>query len=296
MRNRALHAALRDFALEAAALLTGDLKAGAEIEFDVVEDGAARGRSGPALYRYQPRTHAFVAERWPRLRQLPSCARAAEELGAGAAAWLRVNGLRGEQAEPALQAMLDRLYEDATSFGFPEERFERVYREVELTLYRDEVRARVVAPITGAWINADRVDLGDGLSLVRGDLADAPPEAVWPEDGDGAPAVLCVLERDVEAGTQLSVAEAAERFRRLVTALRLWGPGAVSLGGPGWRRADEGRWSPVPLGGSGAGRGDGWVLAAGEEVALREFVAVLEESAPAGAHRSSSRTPVTTRV
>jgi len=282
MRNRALHAALRDFALEAAALLTGDLKAGAEIEFDVVEDGAARGRSGPALYRYQPRTHAFLAERWSRLRQLPSCARAAEELGAGAAAWLRVNGLRGEQAEPALQAMLDRLYEDATSFGFPEERFERVYREVELTLYRDEVRARMVAPITGAWIDADRVDLGDGLSLVRGDLADAPPEAVWPEDGDGAPAVLCVLERDVEAGTQLSVAEAAERFRRLVTALRLWGPGAVSLGGPGWRRADEGRWSPVPLGGSGAGRGDGWVLAAGEEVAFREFVAVLEESAPAG--------------
>ena len=28
--------------------------------------------------------------------------------------------------------MLERLYEDATSFGFPEERFERVYGEVEL--------------------------------------------------------------------------------------------------------------------------------------------------------------------
>jgi hypothetical protein len=282
MRNRALHEALRDFALEAAALLTEDLKAGAEIEFDVVEDGTAGGRRGPALYRYQPRTHAFVADRWPRLRQLPSCSRAAEELGAGAAAWLRVNGLRGEQAEPALQAMLDRLYEDATSFGFPEERFERVYREVELTLYRDAVLTRVVAPLTGAWIDAARVDLGGGLALVRGDLADAPPEAVWPEDGDGAPAVLCVLERDVEGGTQLPVAEAAERFRRLVTALRLWGPGAVSLGGPGWRRADEGRWSPVPLGGSGAGRGDGWVLAAGDEAALREFARVLEQAVPAG--------------
>ena len=280
MRNRALHEALRDFALEAAALLTEDLKAGAEIGFDVVEDSA--GRRGPALYRYEPRTRAFVAERWPRLRELPSSARAAEELGAGAAAWLRVNGLRGEQAEPALQAMLDRLYEDSTSFGFPEERFERVYREVERTLYRDAVRARVVAPLPGAWIDAERVELGGGLALVRGDRADAPPEAVWPEDGDGAPAVLCVLERDVEAGTQLSVAEAADRFRRLVTALRLWGPGAISLGGPGWRRADEGRWSPVPLGGSPAGRGEGWVLAAGEEAALREFVAVLDEAAPAG--------------
>jgi hypothetical protein len=283
MRNRALHEALRDFALESAALLTEDVKAGAEIEFDVVDEGARRGGSrGPALYRYKPRTESFVAERWPRLRELPACARACEELGAGAAAWLRVNGLRGEQAEPALQAMLDRLYEDSTSFGFPEERFERVYGEVELTLYAHAVHARVVAPLPGAWIDAERVDLGGGLSLVRGDRADAPPEAVWPEEGDGAPAVLCVLERDVDSGTQLPAAEAEERFRGMITALRLWGPGAVSLGGPGWRRADEGRWSPVPLGGSSVGRGEGWLLGAGEEDLLREFVATLDASAPAG--------------
>ena len=281
MRNRALHEALRDFALESAALLTDDVKAGAEIEFDVVDEGGPRGR-GPALYRYKPRTEAFVAERWPRLRELPACARAGEELGAGAAAWLRVNGLRGAQAEPALQAMLDRLYEDSTSFGFPEERFERVYREVELTLYADAVRARVVAPLPGAWIDAERVDLGGGVSLVRGDRADAPPEAVWPEDGDGAPAALCILEREVDSGTQIPAAEAEERFRSVVTALRLWGPGAVSLGGPGWRRADEGRWSPVALGGSSVGRGEGWVLAAGEEDVLREFHATLDASAPAG--------------
>ena len=81
MRNRALHDALRDFALEAAALLTEDVNAGAEIEFDVVDDGAGRGRSGAALYRYEPRTRSFVAERWPRLRVLPTCVRAAEELG-----------------------------------------------------------------------------------------------------------------------------------------------------------------------------------------------------------------------
>ena len=63
MRNRALHDALRNFALEAAALLTDDLKAGAEVEFDVVDEGGGRG---PALYRYEPRTGAFLAERWPR--------------------------------------------------------------------------------------------------------------------------------------------------------------------------------------------------------------------------------------
>src|SRR5918992_979173 len=161
MRNRVLHDALRDFALETAALLTDDLRAGAELEFDVTCESHRRG---PSLYRYKPGIEAYIAERWPRLRELPSCARACGELGAGAAAWLRVNGLAGEQAEPALRAMLERLYEDATSFGFPEERFERVYGEVETLLYRDAVRARVVVPLHGAAIEAERVDLGDGLS------------------------------------------------------------------------------------------------------------------------------------
>jgi len=270
MRNRALHDALRDFALEAAALLTDDLKAGAEVEFDVVDEGSSRG---PALYRYQPRTPAFLSERWARLRELPACARACHELGAGAAAWLRMNGLRGEQAEPALQAMLERLYEDATSFGFPEERFGRVYGEVELTLYRDAVRARVVAPLRGAWMEAERVELGDGLALVRGDAFDAPEEAVFPEEGDGSPALLCVLERDMPAGEPIPASEPAARFASVVTAMRLWAPGGVTLGAPGWGQADHGRWQTLPIGSGGPPREAGWLLAAGEEQAFREFFA-----------------------
>ena len=276
MRNRALHDALRNFALEAAALLTDDVKAGAEVEFDVVDEGGGRG---PALYRYEPRTGAFLEERWARLRDLPACERACQELGAGASAWLRVNGLRGEQAEPALQAMLERLYEDSTSFGFPEERFDRVYREVELTLYRDAVRARVIAPLRGAWMEADRVELGDGLSLVRGDRFDAPPEAVFPEGAEGAATLLCVLERDVPADDPIPAAEAAERFAALVTAVRLWAPGAAALGAPGWRQADHGRWVAVPIGSAVPPRGEEWLLPAGEEQAFREFFTAIS-SAP----------------
>jgi hypothetical protein len=283
MRNRVLHDALRDFALESAALLTDDLREGAEVEFDVIDEA---GRRGPVLYRYRPRVEAFIGERWERLRELPSCVRAAGELGAGATMWLRVNGLRGEQAEPALRAMLERLYEDATSFGFPEERFERVYREVELTLYHDSVRARVVVPLRGAAIEAERIDLDGCLSLVRGDVADAPPEAVWPDPlGAGPepePAVLCLLERDAPADEGIPAAEAARRFVSVVTALRLWAPGAVSLGAPGWRRADEGPWQPLPLGAGGdsGGAGPAWSFAAGEETGLREFFAAVEAAEP----------------
>ena len=280
MRNRALHDALRNFALEAAALLTDDLKAGAEVEFDVVDEGSGRG---PALYRYEPRTGAFLSERWPRLRELPACAQACHELGAGASAWLRVNGLRGEQAEPALQAMLERLYEDATSFGFPEERFDRVYGEVEVTLYRDAVRARVVAPLRGAWMEIDRLELGDGLSIVRGDAFDAPDEAVFPEEDDSSPALLCVLERDTPADQPIPAREAADRFAAVVTALRLWGPGGVTLGAPGWRQSDHGRWQPVSIGSGVPARNSGWLLADGEEQAFREFFAVIDGARPSEA-------------
>jgi hypothetical protein len=271
MRNRALHDALRDFALEAAALLTEELKAGAEVEFDVVDEGSGRG---PALYRYEPRTGAFIEERWDQLRRLPASERACHELGAGASAWLRINGLRGEQAEPALQAMLERLYEDATSFGFPEERFDRVYQEVELTLYRDAVRARVIAPLLGAWMDAARVELGDGLSLVRGDALEGPHDAS---------ALLCVLERDVPADEPIPVEDAAERFAAVVTAVRLWAPGGVVLGAPGWRQADHARWQPVAIGSATQPRGAEWMLPAGEEQAFREFYSAITAVQPTAA-------------
>ena len=52
MRNRDLHDALRDFAVEAAGLLRESLHSGAELEFDL-EGG--RG-DGPTLYHYKPLT------------------------------------------------------------------------------------------------------------------------------------------------------------------------------------------------------------------------------------------------
>ncbi len=279
MRNRELHDALREFALESAAFLSDEIRDGAELEFDVVDGGHG---GGPSLYRYQPRTSAFLDARWDGLRRLPGCEKASAELGAGASPWLRVNGMRGEQAEPALRAMLDRLYEDATSFVFPEERFDRLYEEVETTLYRDAVGARVVAPLAGVTIESERVDLGGGLSLVMGDRADVPPEAAWPGDDQQAEAaVMCVLEREVQADDQIPVTEAEERFRGLVTALRLWAPGAIALCAPGFRRSGEGRWAAVGIGGPGTARGADWTLAADEEDDLRDFLEALGDT-PAG--------------
>jgi hypothetical protein len=284
VRNRELHDALREFALETAALLSAEVAAGAELPYDVVEEPG----TGSVLYRYLPLTSAFIAERWPALRSMPIYETAARALGSGAEAYLRLRGLpAAADSEPALRAMLDRLYEDATDFQFPEERFERVYAEVERTLYENTMGTAVVAPVHGLLIEGDRLDLGGGLILARGDRIAAPPEAVWPlgpgeRERATGPNVVCALERDVETDSPLPASEARVRFRRLLTALRLFKPGRVSIGPLAWGRADEGVWQPLPLPLGGPGRGEPWVLSADEEAELRELVELTAATRHAG--------------
>ena len=285
MRHRGLHDALRDFALEAAALLVYDVERGAELDYDLGEEPGGSS----LLYHYRPLTREFIAERWDRLRRLPSCLPAQRALGSGARSYLRVRGGHGGDAEPALRAMLERLYEDLTSFGFPEERFERVYREVEETLFKDTTRTAVIAPLPGLELGPDeRIELGEGLVLVGGPVAEAPPEAVWPsrmgfDDGHAEPVSLVALERDLPAGAELPTAEARMRFRGLLTALRLFKPGGIALAPIGWVRANAGPWQPFALGTGGYARGEPWRLTRGEAAELREFLAVMARARPLGA-------------
>src|SRR6266481_6547440 len=217
---------------------------------------------------------------------LPTCAPAAHALGAGASIYLRVCGLpEGADAEPALQAMLKRLYEDSTSFDFPEERFERVYESVERTLFEDTINAAVLTPIHGLVLENTRVELGDGIVLVDGRTIDAPAEAVWPptvlaeRDRDAEPATLCVLERALAPDAPIPVTESRIRFRKLITALRLFKPGGLTLDPLAWGRVDEGVWKPLPLGfGGGHPRGEPWVLEAAEMPELVEFLGVVSRA------------------
>lgn len=285
MRNRRLHDSLRAFALDAARALSADIEAGAEVAFEL--DERATGRS--VLYRYRPLIATFISERWQQLRTLESFAPAAGELGMGSAAYLRVQGLAADaDAEPALLAMLERIWEDATSFAFPEERFEKVYDEVERALYEGVLQSAIVAPLPGLVTQRDRIEFGDGLALVRGDLSGAPAEAVWPsgtseiDHGRVMPHVVAVIDTELPADAQLPVPEARWRLRRLVTALRLWRAGSVSLPGVGWARADDGPWRQVALQPAPPARGGTWALTADEEEGFKQFAAMVAAWEPAG--------------
>src|SRR4051812_14971774 len=285
MRNRRLHDSLRVFALDAARALSADIEAGAEVAFEL--DERSTGRS--VLYRYRPLIATFISERWQQLRTLESFRPAAEELGVGSAAYLRVQGLDADaDAEPALLAMLERIWEDATSFAFPEDRFEKVYEEVERALYEDVLQSAIAAPLPGLVMERDRVDLGEGIALVRGDLSGAPPEAVWPsgtseiDRGRAVPNVVAMVDAELPADAQLPVPEARWQLRRLVTALRLWRAGSVSLPSTGWARADDGPWRQVALQPAPPARGGAWALGAEEEEGFKQFAALVSDWEPAG--------------
>ena len=261
------------------------MEAGDELRFELDAAETKSGRS--ILYRYRALTDEFIRGRWDSLRELGSFGAAADALGSGSAAYLRAQGLAGADAEPALLAMLERIYDDASDFGFPEERFEKVYGEVEHTLYDGVMQASLLAPLPGLVMDRDRVELGDGLALVRGDLVDAPVEAVWPasDEGlitDGLPYTLATVEFELAADEPLPLAEVRWRLRRLLTALRLFRGGGVACGEYGWVRSDQGRWRPFPLHPSGPARGAAWELREDQIDELRDFAAHIASWQPPG--------------
>src|SRR2546430_446311 len=229
MRNRELHDALREFALESAATLSTELDAGEELPYDVIEEPG----TGSVLYRYLPLTAEFIVARWDVLSKMPSARRAAESLGTGSEAYLRLRGLpAANDAEAALRAMLDRLYEDATDFQFPEERFERVYAEVERTLYEGTMRTAVVATVQGLVLESERVELTASVrhggrvawSLGRFEMGcecSTDPDAL----SDNLLAIRSLLEADDDAGraslAQRLAALCSEEPHRAATRARL---------------------------------------------------------------------------
>ena len=82
--------------------------------------------------------------------------------------------------------------------------------------------------------------------------------------------MLAVLTVAQERSGRPPVSTARARFRRILTALRLFERGGYALGPLAWTRTDDGAWRPVPLGGSGRPRFVTLIPAAQEDE-LRAF-------------------------
>jgi hypothetical protein len=289
VRNGTLHGVIEAFAAEAAMALCAETASGAEIPFELV-DAAAGPRGRVPLYCYRPLTGAFIDERLRMLSGLPTYAPAVRMLCGleGLDAYLRQRGEsripseHRDLADAALRTFLSVVYADRGDFEFDEERFEQAYDELELSLYEGRAMTTVVSPLLGIALDDDttEVALGDGLALVRGDtLEDAPGDAVWGDADD--PQVLIVLTVAQDRAAPAPVSVARVRFRRTLTALRLFEPGGFALGPVAWTRIDAGTWRSTPLGGSGRPRLITRIPAEQEDE-LRAFCNLVARRTPRG--------------
>jgi hypothetical protein len=280
MHNRALHDSLAAFVEEAAWQLAEEISGGAEVPFELIE----QGRASAPLYCYRPLTGRFIADRSPELMKLPSYAAAVQGLQTlpDIPAYLQVRGRRTpspdrrSQADAALQAFLAAVWVESTDFAFDPERFDAAFGELEEAAYGDRSLAVVLAKVEGLVLESDEVPLGDGLALVRAEtLRDVPDELRDDEMG-----TVAMLALDSAPGDGRALEDAGRRLRRLQTALRLWDDAEPSLGPTAWARTDSGAWSAVPLA-TGIRRDAGdCLLAAEEEDPLRAFCSLVARRTP----------------
>jgi hypothetical protein len=285
VRNSALHATLEEFTLEVARRLTAETAGGAEVPFELIEERAG----GTPLYCYRALSREFIADRLGLLRGLETYAPAVRALAdvESVVGYLQLHGEARiptgarERAESALRLFLGAVFAERSQFAFDRDRFESAYLELERSLYEGRCLNTVIAPLLGVTLDvgAPELALGEGLSLVRGEtLADAPAEAVW-GDGD-EPNVLVVLSAVQERGEQPPLSLARVRFRKVLTALRLFESGGYALGPLAWARADAGAWRTVALSSSGR-PGLVTLIAAAQYDELRGFFNLVCKRAPA---------------
>ncbi|WP_156027887.1 hypothetical protein [Candidatus Solirubrobacter pratensis] len=276
MHNRALHDSLAAFVEEAAWQLAEEVSGGAEVPFELIE----QGRASAPLYCYRPLTGRFIAERVGVLARLPSYPAAAQQLAQlpELPGYLTRRGRRVPKgaarghADAALQAFLAAVWQDATDFVFEPDRFEAAYAELEEAAYAGCTLSVVLTPVEGLVIESDEVPLGEGLSLVRAHtLSDAP--AGLTDDIHATVAVLAL-----EDGNALETA--GRRLRRLQTALRLWDDAEPALGPTAWARTDGSAWIAIALASGVRRTGGDCLLSAEEEDPLRAFCSLVARRTP----------------
>lgn len=284
MRNISLHRLLESFTVDACGRLSAEAAAGAEMPFELAEERTA-GRA--PLYCYRPLPGEFIRVHLDALAALPSFTDAARALAETDAldVYLSEHGVkppadvRGRCRE-TLRVFLEAVFADRSGFGFEPAHFEAAYAELERALYEGHCTATVIAPLLGVALDpgTTEIRLDDGLSLIRGDaLPEAPADAVWGESDE--PNVLALLAIDQERAQRPPIAIARARFRRILSALRLFERGGYALGPMGWARTEAGRWRTVSVGFSGRPRLLTLVPRAQEDE-LRAFYRLVARRAP----------------
>jgi len=277
VRDFLLNESIKRLATEAATRFSSLVAMGEEIPFDVAADSGEES----AFYSYVPMTGRYVVEHAEELRALPSFAPAREaavEAGV-AAAYLEARG-EGVPPDPSARAELllttffAELWEGSAGFALDRERLEASLATLDAESREADEADVLIVPIVGLRMSMPRLQLPNGVRIVRADSIEAPVDAMRSEGMGRAawePQYLAVAEQHPGEGAE----EALQQLRELVSVMRLFKGGGIGLGPYAFAPTGEGCWRRIATG-APATRPGGYRLSEVEATELSEFGTALE--------------------
>ncbi len=287
MRSRGLETALGELFAASAARLRADVAAGAEVPFELGAQSARRG-SGATLYCYRALTGQFISEREPALRRLPGYADASRLLDEFDGLDRYLASVGGEAARAkgrarshaAIKALLEDVFDEQSDFELHPERARGAIDRLAQSTLASASEVTLVATLQGVALASAELQLTKGLRIARADdlhqLPDGIASALAADDDEAGLVVVYTTDREDPAD---ALAGGRAVLNDLLSALRLFGDGRVTLGALAWARVGAGAWGPLALGAGGRPHGM-LIVTAEQEDELRAFCNLVSRRAP----------------
>jgi hypothetical protein len=288
MRSRQLETALTEFFGAAAAHLRAEVAAGAEVPFELGSQSGRRGHAATPLYTYRALTGQFISEREPALKRLPGHAEAAKllERFGGLDRYLASVGGDAARAKgrtrvrAAIKALLEEVFDEQTDFELRPERLSATLERLEQSTLANASELTLVATLHGLTIASAELALTKGLRIAQRDALQGVPEAaVSAVDGEREENHLIVVYSAEPDDVREALLGGRAVLKDLLSALRLFGDGRVTLGALAWARVGAGGWSALALGAGGRPHGM-LVVTVEQEDELRAFCNLVSRRAP----------------
>jgi hypothetical protein len=278
VRDFLLNESFRRLATEAATRFNAMVAEGEQIPFDVATDTA----EDSPFYSYVPQTGRYVAERTGELHALPgwNAAREAVVEAGVASTYLEARGEivpaePGTRAERMLEVFFIGLWEGSTGFALDRERLEEQIATLDAEARSADDADVLIVPIVGLRMSMNRLQLPNGVRIVRADQVAAPVEAMRSEGMGRAawePQFLAVAEQGGAHGAD----EALNQLRELISVMRMFKVGGIGLGPFAFAPTGDETWRRINTG-APATRPGGYRLAEEEGTELADFAGLLEQ-------------------
>ena len=278
MHDFLLDEALKRLSIEAATRFSALVASGDQIPFDVAE------QDGPEslFYRYEPLTARYVREREAELRSLPAFtpARDAVEEAGVAGPYLEARGEAvpaepGERAAHMLTIFIASLWDGCTEFALDRARLDSAISVLDAEASDPDDADLLIAPLVGLRMPMTRLQLPQGVCLIRADAIEAPIEAMRSEGMGRAawePQFLALVEQDEAPDSSEA---AMKQLRELISVMRLFKRGGIGLGPYAFAPTGQGQWRRIATG-APAARPGGYDLSEDEGARLAELATTLE--------------------